>query len=304
MSAMNYKLALVSFVSACGAAGHGASPASPTPHVDVYAAEESNVNAYVLSDDAGTVVIDATRSSAAARDVVALARSRGAAPSVLFVTHGHPDHFLGMGEMKREVPGLRIVVATQAIKDDVVGFATWMDGQGWLEQEPAMKPRSDAHPDGFDYQGAIEVLASPRLVLPGGESLVVDTDFPATEAAHETTLYSPELGALFTGDLAYDKVHLWLGVGVSREDARAWQSVTRTLEARYPAGTRVYPGHGAPTDLRVFASVRSYIDDLLAAASSASDEAASDQMVKKYPDWANRDFLLKMSVANQRALAK
>ena len=31
---------------------------------------------------------------------------------------------------------------------------------------------------------------------------------------HETTLYSKELDTLFAADLAYNKVHLWLGVGV------------------------------------------------------------------------------------------
>lgn len=295
---MRYLPALL--LAACGAAEH---PADPHPlEVTPYAAAESNVNSYVLSDRAGTLVIDATRSSAAARDVIALARAHGGAPSTLFITHGHPDHFLGMGEMKREIPALHIVVASAAIKQDIVDFATWMDGQGWLEGEPAMKPRSAAHPDGFDYD-QLEVLDGSTLALPGGETLAVDTDFPATEAAHETTLYSAELGALFTGDLAYDHVHLWLGVGVTPEAAASWQAVTRRLEAKYPATTTIYPGHGAPTDVHVLADDRAYIDDLLAIAATApSDDAAIAAMSAKYPDYANTEFLLKMSVANQRAL--
>lgn len=55
----------------------------------------------------------------------------------------------------------------------------------------------------------------------------------------------------------------------------------------------------------MFAAVRGYIDDLLAVADAAADDqAAIDAMVAKYPGYANRDFLLTMSVANQRQLAR
>ncbi|MCA9679611.1 MAG: MBL fold metallo-hydrolase [Kofleriaceae bacterium] len=306
-------LATTLLLAACGGAdattGAGATapatPVAPHLHVDVYAAAESNVNSYVVSDDAGAILIDATRNSADARGALALARATGHDPSLVFVTHGHPDHFLGLGALRAEVPGLRIVVATEAIKQDVIGFATWMDGQGWLDGEPGMKPRSAAAPDGFDYAGAIEVLDGDHLVLPGGEALEVRADYPAAEAAHTSTLYAPQLGALFASDLAYHDVHLWLGVGVTRDAAAAWQQVAAQLAAAYPATTTIYPGHGAPTDPGVFAAVRGYIDDLLAVADAAADDqAAIDAMVAKYPGYANRDFLLTMSVANQRQLAR
>jgi glyoxylase-like metal-dependent hydrolase (beta-lactamase superfamily II) len=282
------------FVAACGAsADKAATPTTPRLSVDVHAAEESSVNGYVVEDGTGSILIDATRSSADARALLALA---DAPPTILFITHGHPDHFLGMGALRDAVPGLRIVVASEAIKRDIAGFAAWMDGQGWLEGEPHMKPGA------FDYD-SIEVLDEPRLVTPGGAVLEVKSDYPAAEAEHTSTVYSKELGALFASDLAYHDVHLWLGVGVTRDAAGQWQELTRTLERTYPADTIVYPGHGAPTGLAVFADVRAYIDDLLAIADGAeSDQAAIDAMVAKYPAYANRDFLLMMSVANQRAI--
>lgn len=295
---MNKTIPAAILLAACGGAAQDTRhDDAPTLTVDVYAATESNVNAYVVSDGTGTVLIDATRNSEDARALLALAQQRGPAPATLFITHGHPDHFLGMGALRAALPDLRIVVATQAIKDDIAGFAAWMDGQGWLEKEPGMKPGA------FDY-GSIEVLDGSALRLPGGAALEVTSDYPAAEAAHTSTLYSKELGALFASDLAYHDVHLWLGVGVTRESAAAWQQITTQLEQRYPAGTVIYPGHGARTDARVFGDVRAYIDDLLAVAAAAeSDQAAIDAMAAKYPDYANREFLLMMSVANQRALA-
>ena len=288
--------ALLLLLAACGAADAPAPAPAPTLTVDVHAARESNVNAFVIDDGTSTILVDATRSSADARELLARARARGRDPSLVFVTHGHPDHFLGLGALRAEVPGLRIVVATPEIKQDIIGFAAWMAEQGWLEQEPHMKT--------FDYEGAIEVLDAPVLRTPGGAALEVRADYAAGEAEHTSTLYARELDALFTSDLAYHDVHLWLGVGVTPAHAAAWQETTRALEAAYPTA-RVYPGHGAPTDASVFAEVRAYIDDLLAIARSApSDEAAIAAMVAKYPDHANREFLLAMSVANQRALAQ
>jgi glyoxylase-like metal-dependent hydrolase (beta-lactamase superfamily II) len=289
---MNRTLPLV-LLAACGAAETPRSSSPPT--VQPYAASESDVNAYVISDDKGTILIDATRNSTDARALLDLARTTGHDPSLVFVTHGHPDHFWGLAALKAELPDLRIVVASEAIKQDMLGFSTWAAGEGWMEKEPGMKP------DAFDY-GAIEVLSSDELRLPGGGALQVKSDYAATEAAHETTLYSAELGALFTGDLAYEGVHLWLGVGVTPEAAREWQRTLTALESKYPPSTKVYPGHGPVTDKSVFARDRQYIDDLLAAAAAPSDEAAIAEMVAKYPEYKNREFLLMMSVANQRAL--
>jgi glyoxylase-like metal-dependent hydrolase (beta-lactamase superfamily II) len=290
---MNRTLPLV-LLAACGAAETPRTTSSP-PTIQPYAATESDVNAYVISDDTGTILIDATRNSTDARALLDLARKTGRDPSLVFVTHGHPDHYWGLAALRAEIPDLRIVVASEEIKQDMLGFSTWAAGEGWMEKEPGMKP------DAFDY-ASIEVLPSDELRLPGGSVLAVKSDYAATEAAHETTLYSAELGALFTGDLAYEGVHLWLGVGVTPEAAREWQRTLTALESTYPPSTKVYPGHGPVTDRSVFARDRQYIDDLLAAARAPTDEAAIAEMVAKYPDWKNREFLLMMSVANQRAL--
>lgn len=274
--------------------------AAPLPSVQVYSAEEADVNAFVLSDSQGVALIDATRSSREARKVGQLALASGHAPSTLLITHGHPDHYLGMGELKRMFPHLRIVVASQAIKDDILGFTRWMDGQGWLEQEKRMKPRSAQQPEGFDYS-QIEVLQEPLYRLPGGATLQIRSDYAASEAEHETTLYSPELNALFAGDLVYNRVHLWLGVGVERKAVAQWQQTLSSLQAQYaPQATRIYPGHGAPGDAGLFETNRRYIDTLLNIVDGSSDAAAAQAtMVARYPDYRNADFLLAQSIKFQ-----
>lgn len=274
--------------------------------VYVYGAEEADVNSFVLADAKGTFIIDTTRNSREARKVVELAQSRGKAPEFLLITHGHPDHYLGMAELKKAFPHMRIVVANQGVKDDIIGFSTWMESVGWLEQEPQMKPKSTKHPDGFDYQKEIEVLDTPFIKLPGGEVLDVKSDYDATEAEHETTLYSRDLNALFASDLAYNKVHLWLGVGVPRASIEQWKRVLADLESQYgKKKSVVYPGHGKPGDVAIFAEDRTYMDALLKVVEeSPSEEEAKARMTALYPDYRNADFLLAQSIKFQMTQVK
>lgn len=290
-------------LAACGSSAHP-QPQPPPLTVDRYAAQESNVNGYVISDGAGAVVLDATRNPKDGAALAALVAQRTSGPVTVLVTHGHPDHFLGLGALRAALPRARFVVATAEIKRDAIGMATWMTEQGWLAGLPAMQPRSERQPQGFDYERELEVLSEPRLVLPGGAVLELTTDYPATEAEHMTTVYSPQLNALFTSDLAYKDVHLWLGIGVTKASARAWQATLDALTTRW-AGARpaVHPGHGGPAEVSLFAANRAYIEDVLAVTSAAaSEEEAIAQLVAKYPAYENRDFLLKMSVSNLRAL--
>ena len=225
-------------LAACGAPAAPRAPAVAPITVTPYAAAESNVNAYVVSDGQGAIVIDATRNPTDGAALAALVAQRTTGPVTVLITHGHPDHFLGLGALRAALPDARFVVARPEIKADIIGMATWMTAQGWLAQLPAMQPRTADHPDGFDYAGQLEVLDAPTLTLPGGAALALTADYPATEAEHMTTAYSADANALFTGDLAYHDVHLWLGVGVTRASAAAWQTGLDGLGATWAARRR------------------------------------------------------------------
>ena len=60
------------------------------------------------------------------------------------------------------------------------------------------------------------------------------------------------------------------------------------------------PNRLAVATAGIFDTDRDYIDDLLAAVKDApSPDAAKAIMVKKYPDWANSDFILVQSIKFQ-----
>jgi glyoxylase-like metal-dependent hydrolase (beta-lactamase superfamily II) len=266
--------------------------------VSVFSAKQANVNAYVVSDDQGSLIIDATRSAKDAKELADFARSKGASPKMILITHGHPDHFIGLGVLKKEFPDARILVASKQIKADIIAMASmkWMDSE--------MRPKSEENQSGFDYQNEIAILDSNILKMPGGELFEVNADFPATEAAHETLLFSKELNAVFASDLAYNKVHLWLAGGVNAESIRNWQTELSRLKQKYgPLGAAIYPGHGEPTDVSVFDADIKYMNDLLTVVKeSKTEDEAKKEMMRRYPDWKNADFILVQSIKSQTKL--
>jgi glyoxylase-like metal-dependent hydrolase (beta-lactamase superfamily II) len=222
----------------------------------------------------------------------------------MLITHGHTDHFTGMALLHQQFPAARIVVATPQIKQDIKDYANYMDSGGATAGEPALdpalKPRSAEHPEGFDYERLIEVLPDRLLRLEGGGVLELSTDYPATEAPHMTTVYCRELNALFLADLGYNGVHLWMGDDITLARVATWKEVLLQLQRKFAElKPTLYPGHGAVADMSLFDAMARYIDDYLRVVSQAhSADAAWQQMVSLYPSYREADFFLKYSVAN------
>ncbi len=200
----------------------------------------------------------------------------------------------------KESPEAKIVVATEDIKKDIISFSTFMEGIGWLDAEPALKPKSKTNPSGFDYEANINVLDDDTLELKGGGTLKVETEYAPAESDHPTTVYVEDINSLFTSDFGYHNVHLWFGSGVTDAHIANWRKALVDLQIKYAnLSPIVYPGHGDPNnvDVGLFATMVKYIDNFNRVIASAHSRAqAMSEMEKLYPDYKETDFLLKNSV--------
>lgn len=267
--------------------------------VERFAGVEADVNAYIVSSGSRAIVIDALRNRQEAARLAQRIQERGLSLESVLVTHGHPDHYIGVRTLHEAFPVASVIVASDAVKRDMIAFSAWMESVGWLEQQPQMKPRSARCPDGFDYEGVIEVMAGDRVSLGLGAELVVRVDYPPTECAHMTTIECSAASAVFVSDLCYRGVHAWAGTGVLREHISNWMDVLSSLETRYGGrGWTVYPGHGAPSDESIFSDMDTYLRDFLRTVDeAASDAEAVARMKQLYPEHRQADFLLAHSVA-------
>ena len=143
--------------------------------LQVYHGVEATVNAYIFSDDNSIILVDSLRNSDEATQLANLIKQEGKSLTHLLITHGHPDHYTGMNVIKNQFPEVEIVVTTPEIKNDIAGFSTWMESVGWLEKEPTLKPKTEANPNGFDYEANIKVLNADKLTLKGVKILAVNS---------------------------------------------------------------------------------------------------------------------------------
>jgi glyoxylase-like metal-dependent hydrolase (beta-lactamase superfamily II) len=283
--------------------------AEPTPgagrlQVEMYRGGFATVNSFIFSNGHSQVVMDVQRKSYEADKLIARVKAKQLPLTHVLITHGHTDHFTGMARFRDEFPDAKIVVASEEIKRDIKAYAIYMDtgGETGAEPalEPALKPRTAENPQGFDYENTIQVLPGNTLTLEGGGTLELTTDYLPNEADHITTVYSPELNALFLSDLGYNNVHLWLGDDISRQDIANWKTELGNIKQRYAGrNPTVYPGHGDVTDMAMFDRVIGYIDDYTRITLAAKTrQEAMDRMTELYPDWGEADFFLKYSLEN------
>jgi hypothetical protein len=207
-------------------------------NIERYAGKEASVNSYLLSDARSVIVVDLLRNSREAEALADHVVASGKTLQSIVVTHGHPDHYMGLGVFHRRFPEVPVSVASAEIRDDIIGFSRWMDSVGWLEAEPAMKVKSDEYPGGFDYAGIIQVLDKPVLALPSQPTgIQAQSDYPGSECGHMTTLSIPAQRVFLGFDLLYNRVHAWCGPGVGKNWLRRSETrPVRRSESRPPEG--------------------------------------------------------------------
>jgi glyoxylase-like metal-dependent hydrolase (beta-lactamase superfamily II) len=264
--------------------------------IERWAGAEASVNSWLIHGDESTLVVDVLRNSDEATALADHLEASQRRVSSVLVTHGHPDHFIGLGVMAARFPHAELLVAGDDVRASIIGFAGWMASVGWLEAEPHMKPRSADHPEGFDYTRLVTVSGS-SIELDGGDHVELHVDHPATECDVMTTLSVPSANAYFPADLLYVGVHSWQGPDVDRRKIEAWIDTVERLAEELPADTRVLPGHGPETGVHAFHEMAEYLRHFLIATEPPTTRAAATEAITaRYPDHRQADFLLAMSV--------
>lgn len=267
--------------------------------VERFKGEEADVNSYLLSDANNIIVVDLLRNSAEAEKLADYIEASDKKLKSIFITHGHPDHYMGLGVFQRRFPDVPVQVASVEIRDDIIQFSQWMESVGWLEKEPHMKVKSKQNPKGFDYSGVINVLDEPYLDLsPESNRILVNSDFLNTESGHMTTLTIPEQKIFLGFDLLYDKVHAWCGPSVGQPEILNWiQALDEITKTTSEGSWTFYAGHGGQGDESLVKNMKDYLEKFLEVTAKAkSRKEAIDKMKELFPGFAQEDFLLVHSI--------
>jgi glyoxylase-like metal-dependent hydrolase (beta-lactamase superfamily II) len=250
------------------------------------------VNSHLVVGGTEAVLVDSQFLVADAQAVADMVTKSGRKLTTVLLTHAHPDHYLGLAVIHAAFPSAAIVTTPGVLTD--------------------FKANAPATLALLQKVGLASVIAS-SLVTPSplaGDIITLDgkpmqvVEMPnAGETAHAAALALPG-GALISGDLLMNHVHLYLGECHSE----GWQ---QNLDAVKAMGfTTFYPGHGkAPVDLSVYADDTSYIAGAIPIlrAAEGSDASAGDagdprvgvaigEITAKFPDYESQ-FVLGFSTS-------
>jgi glyoxylase-like metal-dependent hydrolase (beta-lactamase superfamily II) len=197
--------------------------------------------------------------------------------TTIYSTHGHGDHFFGIGALLERFPHARAVATPAVVKFMHQQASPVSIANFWNALFPGQIP---------DRLVIAEELKGKVIDLEGHDLVVVEVGH--TDTDDTTFLHVPSAGLVVAGDVAYNDVHLYLAES-NVHTRREWIAALDTIEALHPRA--VIAGHkrpGTDDDPRIIEETRQYIRDFdrLAETTTTARELY-DQMLSLYPDRVN-----------------
>ncbi|WP_342338204.1 MULTISPECIES: MBL fold metallo-hydrolase [unclassified Rhodococcus (in: high G+C Gram-positive bacteria)] len=273
-------------------AGSGSSPAAPPIRATTYVGRWPRVphnwpemptgtfsptTATIVSGPTEAVLIDAQYLEDDVRDLGDLIERTGKTLTTIYITHAHPDHYLGIGPLMERFPEAKCVALPQvveAMKDNMEEHR-----QQWAMMFGDACVVSDALPDPIEGD-TLYVDGSPLKIIE-----VKQADIHPTSIVH-----IPAIDAVVAGDAVYNEIHPMLGLATPKE----WQDWLETVDLVEKLNPRmIVAGHRRPdgddyATETMIAQTRAYIQDFAAAYETAKGaEDLIDAMSAKYPDHGN-----------------
>jgi glyoxylase-like metal-dependent hydrolase (beta-lactamase superfamily II) len=242
--------------------------------IHTYAFAPTNSTTHIIETDEGLVVIDAQMMIPDAKEATAYARSLNKPIRRLIISHGHPDHWLGLGEWG-DMPTASIADVRDYINGEK-GDALY---RGFKEGIP---PYRRLGPLLSEKKG---IIASE---LPGSEKIIgLDFVFEKVvngEADVQLLIKLPELKVLIVQDLIYNNAHHFIGQNRLATEALptfdGWIAAMRRMKSESPNAELLLVGHGAPTSAAAIDETITYLIKAKEMFQKAKDGAELKQLME------------------------
>src|SRR6516164_459791 len=237
----------------------------------------SPVSATLIFGKRDAVLVDALLRIDHAVSLVNWIAASGKNLTTIYATHGHGDHFFGVGTVLERFPDARFVARPEVIEIMRQQTSSQTLASFWNARFPGQI--SDRLVIAEELTGNVIDLEGTELVsIPLGHT---DTD-------NTTCLHIPSIGLVVAGDAAYNGVHLYLAES-NPQTRLEWISALDTIESLKPRA--VVAGHKRPgrDDVPgIIEETRQYIRDFDRVASvTESAEQLYHDMRTLYPDRLN-----------------
>ncbi|MEU0675594.1 MBL fold metallo-hydrolase [Streptomyces sp. NPDC006172] len=210
----------------------------------------SPTSSILISNGGEALLVDPLFTIAQSEGLLRWLSGRAAPLTSVYVTHGHGDHWFGLGAVLEQYPAARAFALPEVVQDMAYQSSPEVLKAVWRAWFPEQIPER-------------LVLAEPLEgdVLTVGGAEVRPVRLGHTDSDNTTCLHVPELELVVAGDVIYNNVHLMLAA--SDADGRdEWLRALDRVEALAP--TAIVAGHKDPAaddDPRHIEETRRYILD-------------------------------------------
>ena len=223
------------------------------------------------------VLVDAFLTVEQAASLVEWVAASGKNLTTIYVTHGHGDHFFGIGALLKRFPKARAMATPDVVKSMRRQASPEYVSNFWNARYPGQIP---------ERLVIAEELKGNVIQLEGRDLVVVELGH--TDTDHTTCLHVPSADLVVAGDAAYNEVHLYLAESTA-DTRRQWIAALDTIESLKPRA--VIAGHKKPEkndSPRILGETRQSIRDFdrLAEMTTTAKELY-DKMLQLYPNRAN-----------------
>ena len=231
------------------------------------------VSSVIVSGESDAVLIDAQFTLADAHRVVALVLATGKRLTAVYVSHGDPDYYFGLGVIRDAFPDVDIVASGPTV--DHIAHSAAAKLATWGPQLGANGPTNVLLPN---------VLDGDRLELEGHRLEIVGLD---TATPDRSFVFIPDLQAVVGGVVVYGGLHLFTADTATPEARAAWGRTLDALTALHPS--IVVPGHAAPGfphDLTSVTASKEYLQTFEQAVTDSADSSELiETMTTRYPEF-------------------
>ena len=227
------------------------------------------------------VLVDAYMTVKQANALADWVASLGRNLTTIYITHGHGDHWFGVGTLLERFPRAKVVATPKTIEVMRLNASPPFLHGAWEPGFPGQIP---------EHLVMAEELDGNIIRLEGHDLIVVELGH--TDTDHTTCLHVPSIG-LVVRDAAYNDVHLYLAQS-DPQKRQEWIAALDKIESLNPRA--VVACHKRPEnddDPRIIEETRQYIRDFdrLVETTQTAQELY-DKMLELYPTRVNPGWAL------------
>ena len=189
----------------------------------------------------------------------------------IYISHDHPDHYIGFGDAFPDVKVYALAETKASIEQN---------GQGVLEQRQAQ----------FGPMIATKLNKPSVIQQPGAETIgnvkFIFEKSVNNESAVSLVIKLPELGVYIAQDIVYNKIHLFI-----EGDTKGWEKAIRKI-TKEKAYKIVLSGHGKEGGKNLLKENLDYLAFVNKTISGSKNKAAYKEVImKQYPDYAGEQLI-------------